>query len=279
MLLKAGVDIDAPVDDQKSTALIRAIKQFLQEEGKSKERYEERIICLLANKAGINVADRSGNTPLHLAHDARLAAVLLREGANPNAKNNRGQTPLIYAIDASSLGQITQLLSLNLSEEEILEAWSEFLSFWVLFGAELKKRLNGKHADFIKITEAFMEHGIELNKPVPVLLRTPLYIAVEHFIEYVRDPINFSEKEAKINYGQAIGYAEEMAYYIKFLVKEIKCLPGFASSLKASLALFQNKLKEDKAPPKGSRLRILFEIVLVTLEIELEIEEEEKKRQ
>lgn len=44
-----------------------------------------------------------GDTPLHLAaaaQDATAARTLLRHGADPNARNRRGATPLHYACDA-----------------------------------------------------------------------------------------------------------------------------------------------------------------------------------
>ena len=55
---------------------------------------------LLRKGADINAKDAGANTPLHVASLCfryRLAALLLREGADASAHNQFGQTPLHYA--------------------------------------------------------------------------------------------------------------------------------------------------------------------------------------
>ena len=42
---------------------------------------------LLEGKADPNVADKRGNTPLHLCKSSELMAALLKAGADPNATN------------------------------------------------------------------------------------------------------------------------------------------------------------------------------------------------
>ncbi len=55
--------------------------------------------------AQVNVTDQSGNTPLHYAcinSHAEMARMLLRLGADPNARNKEGNTPLHEAFRRNS---------------------------------------------------------------------------------------------------------------------------------------------------------------------------------
>lgn len=42
----------------------------------------------------VDIQDFKGNTPLHLAGELEVVDTLLRYGANPNARNHQGDTPL-----------------------------------------------------------------------------------------------------------------------------------------------------------------------------------------
>lgn len=76
----------------------------------------DRIVEMLV-KAGndVNAADEAGNTPLHVAvhqysHDVSsdgpdpvAVRALLRHGADPNCRNAKGETPLIFAAQATDI--------------------------------------------------------------------------------------------------------------------------------------------------------------------------------
>ncbi|MDM4766194.1 DUF6438 domain-containing protein [Pelomonas sp. SE-A7] len=52
------------------------------------------VTLLLLAGADPNARDNDGNTPLHEANDAAVVRALVASGADPNARNNRGETPL-----------------------------------------------------------------------------------------------------------------------------------------------------------------------------------------
>ncbi len=74
----------------------------------------EKVKALLANGADANAKDTTGDTPLHVAADGNardVAELLLSRGADVNAKADRGATPLHYAAMANSKAVAELLLA------------------------------------------------------------------------------------------------------------------------------------------------------------------------
>ena len=93
ILLKYGANVDEQDKNLKITALHRA---------SGWEGNEEMIEFLIQRGANVNAADHNGNTPLILAlkkgSSTGVLQLLLEAGANVNASNREGETPLLTAM-------------------------------------------------------------------------------------------------------------------------------------------------------------------------------------
>jgi ankyrin repeat protein len=78
------------------------------------------LMLLISNGADINIKDRKGNTPLHLAvryhAPNEIIMVLVEHGADVNAKTKTGETPLQLAINDDNT-QIIEFLRKHGAEE------------------------------------------------------------------------------------------------------------------------------------------------------------------
>ncbi len=79
----------------------------------TRERDSQWVLYLLQHDANPNIRDNDGNTPLHIAAQIGFleAADWLRiVNADLNARNNRGETPLILAVQQRNAPMVRQLI-------------------------------------------------------------------------------------------------------------------------------------------------------------------------
>ena len=92
-LLEAGVDMHGRDPHDGCTVLHRAVWSG------GHDKAVRALVQTCLNETDVNVADDAGNTPLHLRTVANTTMVnlLLKSGADVNAQNAAGETPLMFA--------------------------------------------------------------------------------------------------------------------------------------------------------------------------------------
>jgi hypothetical protein len=106
-LLNAGANPNSSDNHRKGTPLHYACDGSVGSEGWNPELQVKMIELLLKAGAQINAQDKNGATPLHRAVRTRCAKavqILLKRGADPKIKNKSGSTPFHLAVQNTGRG-------------------------------------------------------------------------------------------------------------------------------------------------------------------------------
>ncbi len=114
-----------------------------------------RSAALAAIRAGadVNAKQGDGTTPLHWAVykvDAELVALLLERGAKPDALNDYGSSPLAEAVKLADAGLVDQLLDAGANAESPNQDGQTALMLAARAGA-------------LDVAKALVEHGADVN--------------------------------------------------------------------------------------------------------------------
>ena len=110
----------------------------------------ERVKQFIAQKHGINQANRYKETPLHLARTPEMIELLIKGGADVNIENHFGDSPLLQAVYRGNHGLVELLIQ---------------------HGADLNHRnrfgdtplLEAVNRDLIVMAALLVEHGADIN--------------------------------------------------------------------------------------------------------------------
>lgn len=107
VLLQAGADPNMSVGANGETPFVASLV----------EGRDHLALLYLDNGAHVDTMLSNGNTPLiqaiETASDGAIVELMLEKGADPNRKNQRGETALFKAINADRLDHVTFLLAHN----------------------------------------------------------------------------------------------------------------------------------------------------------------------
>jgi len=150
-LLSAGADPNANSNHRCSGPLHYAADGYITGPVWDAKRQVETIQCLLEHGANINAQDKNGATPLNRAVRTRCAEAvrfLLKAGADPLLKNKPGSTPFHLAVQNTGRGGSGSAKAKR-AQREIIE---ELLSFGLrpdLKNANGKTVLDSAQSDWI----------------------------------------------------------------------------------------------------------------------------------
>ncbi len=186
LLIKAGANINAEMGYLKETPLhLAAVDDF------------PSIAAMLIKKgANVNAAlagggSAEGITPLHLAESTEMATILLEAGANPNAIDSSGMTPLSHARKETILPLVKAGANVNAKDGEgrtpLFNAQGDSISLLLKAGADVNITNNEGKTPLVDAVlwaknaadiTPFIEAGLDVNAK-DKYGRTPLFFAGE----------------------------------------------------------------------------------------------------
>ena len=125
LLLSAGADANAATNHRLSTPLHYAADGHIIGPAWDARRQVKTIQCLLAGGADVNAQDKNGATPLHRAVRTRCAGAvrtLFEYGANPILRNKRGSMPFHLSVQNTGRGG-TGTEEAKSAQREIIEVF------------------------------------------------------------------------------------------------------------------------------------------------------------
>jgi ankyrin repeat protein len=140
-----------------------------------------RIVCtlgvLLGAGAAVDAADADGNTAVHLAAQGipRVLQMLLERGANANARNGWGDTPLHAAAAAAAEAKARGDFSFTDTAEQAVQSIAQCVQVLLKHGADANLR-NGRGGDtplhvavasggIPSVVEALLDGHADINAP------------------------------------------------------------------------------------------------------------------
>jgi ankyrin repeat protein len=151
LLIKAGMSPDET--DEEHYPGRTALFEIIIKDQKHLDEYKLKLLNLLMDMgADVKTQDISGTTPLHLAalnNHKEIAEQLIRKGAEIDARNEDGKTPLYYSINHSL--EIAELLishGANVNAEDVygqtplfkVHKCNTFMELLVKNGADVNKK-------------------------------------------------------------------------------------------------------------------------------------------
>jgi len=151
-LLKAGANPNATANHRCSGPLHYAADGWINCKAYNGKRQQQTILLLLKAGANINAQDKNGATPLHRAVRTRCTAAvrcLLEAGCDPNAKNKPGSTPFHLAVQNTGRGGSGAAIAVD-AQRQIIEYLVSFRVSPDIKNARGKSARDSAQSDWIK---------------------------------------------------------------------------------------------------------------------------------
>ncbi|HJM68968.1 MAG TPA: ankyrin repeat domain-containing protein [Candidatus Babeliales bacterium] len=135
---------------------------------------EEAIRILLDHGANQDLSDQNGDTALLLALKntslpASIAELMIQKGANVNAKNNAGKTPLMEALSRGFTDASLELIKKGASVKRSLASGETTLMAYLSDGKKVEK----------SVLDALIKGGVDVNAVNKMTGKTALMLAAE----------------------------------------------------------------------------------------------------